>query len=119
MIFTNGGYLKGRWEKGKLIEKQYFYSDDLPFSENYKTYCTDGDRRFEIEMRKGINPFDETLLLNSENGLKDIPEGTYDVKNGFFDVRRNLVYSYDRKKILRKVDEKEVENIMAKYRYNP
>lgn len=41
------------------------------------------------------------------------------MKNGFFDQRKNLIYSYDRKKIVKKVDKSDVENYMTKYRYNP
>lgn len=119
MTFPNGGYLLGRWSHGQLQEKRYFYSDNLPYREEEKVYCTEKDRRFEIELRKGISPYDQTLLHNSEEKINDIPEGTYDVKNGFFDSRRNLIYSYDKTKIIRKVDEKEVENFMARYRYNP
>ena len=39
--------------------------------------------------------------------------------DGFYEPGRNLVYSYDRTTVLRKVGAKEAEMIKSKYRYNP
>ena len=50
--------------------------------------------------------------------LNDIPEGTYDVGNGFYKGERNLVYSYSRTKIIKRVNKEEIQKIKAKYRYN-
>lgn len=58
MLFPDGGCLVGKWENGVLKDKQYFFKDKLPYKEEDKIYCTDADRRFEIELRDGISPFD-------------------------------------------------------------
>ena len=39
--------------------------------------------------------------------------------DGFYEPGRNLVYSYNSERVLRKVDKEEAEVIKAKYRYEP
>ena len=77
LTYKNGGYLLGEWKFGKLTKKKYYFTDNLEFKENSWDYCTLDDRRFNVERVKGIKPFDEVILLDSENGLKNIPEGSY------------------------------------------
>ncbi len=77
LLYENGGYLEGEWENGKLKEKKYYFKDNLEYKENNWDYCTLKDRRFKVEIDDGIKPFDEVILLNSENGIKNIPQGCY------------------------------------------
>lgn len=42
-----------------------------------------------------------------------------DVGDGFYEPGRNLVYSYDKREILRKVSNQEADIIKSKYRYEP
>ncbi len=58
-------------------------------------------------------------MRNSEEQLKQIPEGTYDIGNGFFEPDRNLTYNYKRTQILKKANKEEIKNYMSRYRYNP
>ena len=68
--------------------------------------------------RLGIQPSGATQLTNDPNGPIEIPEGTYDVGDGYYHPIHSIIYSYDGE-IKRTPSEKEVEWIVAKCRYNP
>ena len=42
-----------KWERGKMIEGQYFFHDDLKYDFDKWDYCTTTDRRFYAEIKKG------------------------------------------------------------------
>ena len=89
------------------------------FESENKNYLIPSDRRFKIEKEEGILPMDLTLKNNSKEGLKDIPEQTYDLQNGFFDPVTNIVYNYDRTQIIKRVNNEESQKIKELYRYQP
>ncbi len=59
MTFMNNSFILGTWENGKLIDKQFFFEDELEFKEKNWDYCTLRDRRFHQEKLKEIKPFDQ------------------------------------------------------------
>ena len=77
MIFPNGGYFVGVWERGKNIRKTYFFRDNLEFKENKWDYCDSNDRRFNVERKNTIKAFGVSALKNSEKNQFVIPPGCY------------------------------------------
>ena len=94
MIIFQGRYV-AKWDRGKLIEGEYFFYDDLKFKDKEWDYCTIQDRRFYTEQMKGLRPDGKTLICNDINGPKNIPEGTYDIGDGFYDPTKRIICKYD------------------------
>ena len=44
---------------------------------------------------KGLRPDGKTLICNDINGPKNIPEGTYDIGDGFYDPTKRIIFKYD------------------------
>ncbi len=79
-------------------------------------FCTYKDRRFNHEVINDVkNPEIETF---NQRLFKQIPEGTYDTGDGFYDPEKGTVFSYDNK-FLRIPNEEEEHWIELKCRYNP
>ena len=61
LIYPNGvssfkpaqGRYVAKWERGKMIDGQYFFHDDLKYDFEKWDYCTTTDRRFYTEIKKG------------------------------------------------------------------
>ncbi len=66
MKFKNGSYMEGEWDNGVMINKKFFFADNLEFKEKDWDYCTLKDRRFNVEIRKDIKPFDEVIMNDSK-----------------------------------------------------
>lgn len=117
LIYTNGGRYKGMWKNGSCLEGSYQFVDCLDFQEPAKwDYCTYKDRRFNYEINHGIkNPDIEKY---NEKLFKEIPEGTYDTGDGFYDPEKGSIFTYENK-FLRIPNEEEEEWIRLKCRYNP
>lgn len=92
---TFQGKYVAKWDCGKLIEGEYFFYDDLQFKDKEWDYCTIQDRRFYTEQLKGLRPDGKTLICNDINGPKNIPEGTYDIGDGFYDPTKRIICKYD------------------------
>ena len=88
LVYPNGGYYKGTWDNGKLEKGEYYFYDDLRFQSKDWDYCIGDDRRFNYERNNGIKPSGQTILTNCPDGENEIPEGTYDTGDGFFDPIR-------------------------------
>ena len=95
LIYPNGGRYVAKWDKGKLIEGQYFFYDNLQYQEDSWDYCTIKDRKFYTETMKGLRPDGLTLITNDIKGVKQIPEGTYDLGNGYYDPTKRAIFEYD------------------------
>jgi hypothetical protein len=123
-----------KWDRGKLIEGNYFFVDKLEYIDSNKApdakdhkkveqeqwvYCTDKDRQFYTEISKGtLRPDGLTLLSNDIEGLRSIPEGTYDIGDGYFDPAKRVICHYDGN-FKRDLNEGEETWINEKCRYNP
>ena len=63
--------------------------------ENPWEYCTNKDRSFYTEILKGLRPDGLTLITNDIKGPKNIPEGTYDIGDGYYDPVKRVICEYD------------------------
>ncbi len=95
LIYPNGGRYVAKWERGKLIEGKYFFYDNLEYADGNWEYCTIKDRKFYTETMKGLRPDGKTLITNHVGGPKTIPEGTYDIGDGYYDPTKRAIYEYD------------------------
>ena len=126
MVYPNGGRYVAKWECGKLIDGKYFFYDKLEFgadaskeeTQQHWDYCTIKDRRFYTEKLKGLRPDGLTLITNDIKGPKDIPEGTYDIGDGYYDLSKRAVFDYNGE-FKRELDAEEQQWIVEKSRYNP
>ena len=119
-IIFQGKYI-AKWDRGKMIEGKYYFYDELEYQKDSWTYCTLEDRQFYTEIKKGLRPDGLTLITNDIEGAKDIPEGTYDVGDGYYDPVRRAIFDYN-DNILRELEEEAEETeawIKEKCRYNP
>ena len=91
LIYPNGGRYVAKWERGKMIEGKYYFYDDLEFKEDWG-YCTLQNRQFYTEIKKGVRPDGKTLLTNDINGIREIPPGTYDVGDGYYDPVKKAIF---------------------------
>ena len=95
LIYPNGGRYVAKWDRGKLIEGNYFFYDNLEYNDANWDYCTIKDRSFYTEKLKGLRPDGLTLITNDIKGPKQIPEGTYDIGDGYYDPTKRALYEYD------------------------
>jgi hypothetical protein len=65
-----------------------------------------------------LRPDGLTLLSNDIKGLRSIPEGTYDIGDGYFDPVKRVICEYD-SNFKRDLNEGEEMWITEKCRYNP
>ena len=107
-----------KWERGKLVEGKYYFYDDLEFKNESWDYCTIKKRSFYTEHLKGMRPDGLTLLVNNINGPEKIPDGTYDLGDGYYDPVKRVICEYGGV-FKRDVEPEEDTWIMEKCRYNP
>ena len=69
-------------------------------------------------MLKGIRPDGKTLIVNNIEGPRLIPEGTYDIGDGFYDPVKRMICNYDAS-FKRNMEPGEEDWIISKCRYNP
>ena len=91
-----------------MLEGKYYFYDELEYQKNTWAYCTLGQREFYTEIKKGLRPDGLTLVTNDINGVKDIPEGTYDVGDGYYDPIKRAIFDYNGV-ILRELEEEPEE----------
>ena len=102
-----------------MINGEYSFYDNLQFKDKDWNYCTIQDRRFYTEDAAGtLRPEGKTLFCNQMEGPKDIPEGTYDIGDGFFDPTKRIICDYDGE-FKRDLQPDEEQWITDKCRYNP
>ena len=68
---------------------------------------------------KGLRPDGKTLIVNNIEGPERIPEGTYDIGDGYYDPVKRVICEYDgnfKRELNGTVEE---EWIVEKCRYNP
>ncbi len=107
LIYPNGGRYKGKWDNGKLLDGNYEFTDGLKYEEPAKwDFCTYKDRRFYHEIIHDIkNPEIEKF---NEKLNRNIPEGTYDTGDGFYDPEKGSIFTYENE-FLRIPNEEEVK----------
>ena len=107
-----------KWNRGKLIEGNYFFYDQLEFKDEKWKYSTNKDRSFYTEILKGLRPDGKTLIVNDINGPRNIPEGSYDLGDGYYNPLKRMICKYDGT-FMRELEPGEEEWIVQKCRYQP
>ena len=67
---------------------------------------------------KSLRPDGQTLICNDINGPKNIPEGTYDIGDGYYDPTKRMILNYDGE-FKRELEPGEEQWVTEKCRYNP
>ena len=65
-----------------------------------------------------MRPEGKTLICNDINGPKNIPEGSYDIGDGFYDPTKRIICKYDGE-FKRDLEPGEEQWTSEKCRYNP
>ena len=112
LIFRNAGQYLAEWKDGVEVEGsgKYVFRDGLHYSDHNWKYCTQSDRRFNVEIEDeasgGVAPAGKTRLTNHGN---TIPRGCYDVGDGYVDPNAGIdaVRNYTSGKVIRAVQEAE------------
>lgn len=101
-----------------MLEGNYFFYDKLEFEDKTWTYSTHQDRRFYTEIStNSLRPGNKTLFTNNPNPVP-IPEGTYDIGDGFYDPIKRVICKYDGQ-FSRELNVGEEQWIVEKCRYEP
>jgi len=90
--YPKKGKYVAKWDRGKMMDGKYFFSDEM---EHQKELFAEGSR--------GVGA--DVLNLNI-NDVQEIPEGTYDVGDGYYDPVKKAIFDYNGN-ILRELDEEE------------
>jgi hypothetical protein len=118
LLFPNGARYESQWGFGRLIEGQYYYSDNLHYNAtinnerrgmsssaaakheeplidpNSWQYCTAVDRRFWSEIQTEIKNSLEIQLTNRLIAAR-LPYLCYDVGEGYLNYADNKIYYYN------------------------
>ncbi|KAM3186189.1 hypothetical protein ACTXT7_004824 [Hymenolepis weldensis] len=106
IIFSDGGIYIGTFSNGYPVSGSYQFPDGLVFSEDNWQYCDGYDRRFESEIKHGLNAPGEEKL--TDGPTMQIPPKSYDVGDGFYDPENHIVFDYQMR-FLRNADVAEHE----------
>lgn len=113
LTFSNGVY-EGNWVNG--VEDgsgRFVFNDGLPFRKEKWDYCSSSDRRFWSERRNGIKPAGETQRTDDMH-RPPLPEGTFDVGNGYYDPTTHMVHDYGTGFEVRQPNEDEITFIESR-----
>ena len=94
-----------------LHQGVYSFSDGLRYDEGDWNYCDEDDRRFYSERLDGVKPAGMSQLVDKGEPIP-VPQGTFDVGDGYYDPEIHEIRSYDGKP-LRKPNSKEAARIVA------
>nr|CAD7570452.1 unnamed protein product [Timema californicum] len=114
--YPSGCCISGVWDNGVLQSTSFHFSDGLGFRnvESWK-YCKMPDRRFYKEHLLGLRPAGLSHLTQ-DTPTRPIPEGCYDVGEGFYDPSTKCVTDPEDGRITRVPTAAEEEWIMANCR---
>lgn len=114
LVFPECGKYTAVWNKGQVVHGEYSFIDNLKYQEMEWDYCTGSDRRFYKEHVEGLKPAGDTLISN-KNPPPEIPSGTWDTGDGYYNPDDGHVYSYEGQQI-RLANAEEAEWIQTKCR---
>mmetsp|Transcript_26327 Transcript_26327/g.49402 ORF Transcript_26327/g.49402 Transcript_26327/m.49402 type:complete len:170 (+) Transcript_26327:70-579(+) len=103
ILYVKNGFFKGEWEDGKLSDGKFYFRDDLEVTvgelDSWE-YC-DGeeDRRFHSEIKAGV-PEGEMKYV-SANVCPALPEGCYDVDEGYYNPDDKAIFDYKTNDVVR------------------
>ncbi|KAI8821752.1 uncharacterized protein EV422DRAFT_505850 [Fimicolochytrium jonesii] len=109
--FTHGGKYDASWDNGRAVEGTYTFHDGLTYTPTTWDYCTPPDRRFYSERVNGFLP-GEPQLSNDVNGPREIPADTFDVGDGYYDPKDEVIRGYGGE-VMRVPEEEEREWVVG------
>ncbi|OXB70724.1 UNVERIFIED_CONTAM: hypothetical protein H355_011737 [Colinus virginianus] len=115
LIYPNGGRYKATWTRGIATNGQYFFNDGLEYKVKDWDYITPDDRRFYWELTKGFHPAG-SKLLSCRNADEEIPPGTYNTGDGFFDPSTRKIYSFSGQEVIGEPESHEISWIIKQCR---
>ena len=77
-----------------MLRGEYIFKDNLGFEKEEWKHCTGDDRRFYQEYLHGIKPSGATQQTK-EDKPHNIPTGTYDTGDGYYEPVKSIIYTYD------------------------
>ncbi|XP_072932560.1 MORN repeat-containing protein 5-like [Epargyreus clarus] len=92
--YPSGAILRGKWQRGQLVQRTLIFADGLEYKETDWDYCRTPDRRFTIEYKVGLQPAGQSFLT-AEQPTRPVPHGYYDTGDGFYDPKTKVVYRAD------------------------
>ncbi|KAJ2950963.1 hypothetical protein O0L34_g5339 [Tuta absoluta] len=119
LSYECGAVIKGKWNRGRLIERKLVFADGLEYDEEEWDFCRPADRRFTIEHVNGLLPADITYKT-ADQPTRQIPPGFYDIGYGFYDPITKSIYKYDDPTSIHSCTEKRMASwIESNCRKNP
>ena len=118
VYLKNGAKFKGEWAKGQLVSGGYIFADGLEYKkveDETWTYCTRSDPRFFEEIKNGLPNTIEGICFDTYRGktIKAMPNGCYDVGDGYFDPQKISICSFDTGDPIRMPDKDEKDWITS------
>lgn len=107
LYLTGGSKCDATWTRGIATNLNITFKDGLIYHPEDWKYCTPQDRRFYSEICFGLQPAGMSQLTNRVHA-RPIPEGCYDVGDGFYNPKDRTVNDYEGKWI-RDVEDEEHE----------
>lgn len=114
-----GGYYKGYWDKGKLVNGGFVFEDGLEYkkvTEKNWDYCSSNDPRFYSEIKDGIKNGDELRDATAHDHGHLLPKDCFDAIDGYYDALKHAVFDYKTNEIVRTPNQTEIDWILANCR---
>lgn len=97
-LTVKGGVYQGTWVKGILESGKFIYEDKLEhksIDEDEWIYCSKKDPRFYIEIKNGLKIGDPLEYDTPHVTKPHIPDGCYDVIEGYYDPNKFAIFDYE------------------------
>jgi len=117
VLYVKGGSYKGYWKGGKLVEGGFVFEDDLSYKKvgnKYWEYCSQYDHRFHNEIKEQVKIGDKLRHPSSHDN--NLPKDCYDTIDGYYDVKKHAVYSYETNEQIRTPNSDEIDFILKNCR---
>ncbi|KAK2951960.1 putative radial spoke head 1 [Blattamonas nauphoetae] len=93
LYISEKGKFVGRWDRGRVIDGEYFFADGLKAEMDDWDYCSQKDRRFYSERQNGLQPAGQSLHTNT-GVIPSIPQGCYDTGASYYDPSTGNLHNY-------------------------
>lgn len=117
ILYVKGGSYQGFWKEGKLVEGGFVFEDGLQHKKvgnKYWEYCSPYDHRFYNEIKENVR-IGEKLRHSSAHENK-VPKDCYDTIDGYYDVKKHVVFSYTTNEQIRTPNSDEIDFILKNCR---
>ncbi|XP_045461416.1 MORN repeat-containing protein 5-like [Harmonia axyridis] len=88
ITYPKGQSIKGIFHNGEMISWEFTFGNGL----SMENYCKFPDRRFKSTIEEGFLPAGKERLTDRQPE-RPIPEGHYDVEDGFYNPKTGWIYS--------------------------